>query len=118
MDKIFVENLKVFGILGIHPHEQAQRQLIRISVVAATDISEAAKNDDIRQTLNYSTLSKRIIKFVEMNRFQTIEALIEALANMILKMDHIFEIHLRVEKPNAVPAADCVGVEITRPKFD
>ena len=116
MDKIFIDNLKVFGILGIHPHEQAQRQLIRIDVVAATDITQAAKTDDIRQTLNYSTLSKNIIKFVEDHRFLTIEALIESLAELVLQMDHIFEVHLRVEKPNAVPLADCVGVEITRTK--
>lgn len=118
MDKIFIDNLRVFGILGIHPHEQAQRQLIRISVIAVTDITNAAASDDIRQTLNYSTLAKRIIKFVEDNRFLTIEALIETLADLVLQMDHIFQITLRVEKPNAVPLADCVGVEITRTKAD
>jgi len=118
MDRIFIDNLKVFGILGIHPHEQAQPQLIRISVSASTNIQRAAKADDIHQTLNYSTLSKQIITFVEDHHFLTIEALIESLAQMILNMDHICEVHLRIEKPNAVPRADCVGVEITRTKAD
>ena len=116
MDRIFIENLEVYGILGIHPHEQAHPQLIRISVDAATEIQQAARADDIHKTLNYSTLSKQIIKFVEDHRFLTIEALIESLAQMILQMDHTYEVHLRIEKPNAVPRAECVGVEITRKK--
>jgi dihydroneopterin aldolase len=44
----------------------------------------------------------------------TIEALIEALAAKILTDEHIVTIWLRVEKPNAVPLAESVGVEITR----
>jgi len=118
MDRIFIDNLEVLGFLGIHPHEQAQRQLIRISVGIITDIKNAAKTDDIHQTANYSTLSRQIIKYVEEKHFLTIEALIESLAQLILKMDHILEVQLRIEKPDAVPLADCVGVEITRSNSD
>jgi len=114
MDKIFITNLAVAGLLGIHEHEQTTPQLIRISAVAATDIQQAAQNDDIRQTVNYSTLAKKIANYVQSKSHLTIEALIEALAAEILKDERIATIWLRVEKPNAVPAAESVGVEITR----
>jgi len=114
MDKVFINNLKVHGILGIHAHEQRTIREIRISAVATTDINQAAQNDDIQQTINYSTLAKHITQFVEDNPCLTIEALIESLAKQILKDERIDSIWLRVEKPNAVPQADTVGVEITR----
>jgi FolB domain-containing protein len=60
MDKIFIRNLTVHGILGIHAHEQRNPQEIRISAIASTDIKSAALDDDINQTINYSTLPNRL----------------------------------------------------------
>lgn len=114
MAKIFIDNLIVFGILGIHPHEQRKKQLIRVSVEVEADISESAKNDDVNKTIDYSALSDYIIKFIDDSSYGTIEALIEALAERILSKFNIESVWLRIEKPNAVPQADSVGVEIER----
>jgi 7,8-dihydroneopterin aldolase/epimerase/oxygenase len=118
MDKVFIRNLQVMGILGIHAHEQRTPQPIRISAAATTDIKAAAQADDIRQAVNYSTLAKRISAFIDANPCLTIEALIEALAADLLTDQRIQTIWLRIEKPNAVPAAESVGVEITRSRQD
>jgi dihydroneopterin aldolase len=117
MDKIFIENLRLEGILGVHPREQKTPQPILVSAVVTTDITEAAADDDILKTVNYSTLSKDISKFIKSTHYYTIEALIEALARELLTKDRINEIWLRIEKPDAVAEADSVGVEITRKKF-
>lgn len=114
MDKVFIRNLQTYGILGIHPHEQRSPQRIQISLIAETDIKGAAKLDDISKTVNYSTLTELIVQFVEDSQYLTIEALIEALADEILKNAKINSVWLRIEKPNAVPRADSVGVEISR----
>lgn len=116
MDKIFIDNLIVFGILGIHPHEQRKKQVIRVSVEVTADIPEAAKKDDVKKTIDYSALSEDIIQFIEESSFGTIEALIEALAERILGKFDIESVWLRIEKPSAVPQADSVGVEIERAK--
>lgn len=114
MDKVFIKNLQVYGILGIHPHEQRSPQRIQISLTVETDIQKASKSDDIRQTVNYSTLTDQIVQFVEKSHYRTIEALIQALADDILKNESINSLWLKIEKPNAVPRADSVGVEISR----
>lgn len=116
MDKVIINNLKVYGTLGIHPHEQRTPQEIRVSVKASTDIKMAAEKDDILQSVNYSTLAKDIIRFIDSSHFLTIEALIESLSAEILQDDRINSVWLRIEKPNAVPEAESVGVEITRSK--
>ena len=114
MDKIFINNLRVIGILGVHPYEQRKPQRIRVNAEVTTDIAEASKNDDVKKTVDYSTLTHHIIDFMDANRFFTIEALIEALAQEILKFDRVQAVKLSIEKPNAVPEAESVGVEITR----
>jgi len=116
MDKIFIKNLKVFGILGIHPHEQRKKQEIRVSVQVTADITEAAKGDNVKKTIDYSALSDDIIQFIDNSNFGTIESLITALANRILENYKVNSVWLKIEKPNAVPQADSVGVEITRSK--
>lgn len=114
MDKIFINNLKVYGLLGVHAHEQETPREIRISAIASTNITAAARSDDINLTVNYSTLAKQITDFIQTRPHLTIEALIENLAALILQDQQIASIWLRVEKPNAVPAAESVGVEIIR----
>jgi len=114
MDKIFINKLQIYGILGIHLHEQQIPQLIQISLCATIDIKNAAINDDIHKTVNYSTLVKKIIKFVDISRYRTIEALIEALSASILSDKRIISLWLRIEKLNAVANTETVGVEITR----
>jgi dihydroneopterin aldolase len=116
MDKIFIKNLQVYGILGIHPHEQRSPQRIQVSLKVETDIHDAAEKDDIRQTVNYSSITNLIVHFIEESQFLTIEALIEALAKKILQDPKIHSVWLRIEKPNAVPRAKSVGVEIKRGK--
>lgn len=116
MDKIFIDNLVVFGILGIHPHEQRKKQLIRVCIEVTADISEAANKDDVEKTIDYSALSSDVIHFIEDSNYGTIEALIDALANEILKKYNVESVWLRIEKPNAVPQADSVGVEVERSK--
>jgi len=114
MDKIIIKKLQVYGCLGIHLQEQQIPQLIQISLSASTDIRNAAANDDIQLTINYSTLAKKITQFVSVSHFKTIEGLIEALAVDIREDSRITSLWLRIEKPNAVPNTESVGVEITR----
>ena len=116
MDKVFIKNLQVYGILGIHPHEQRAPQKIRVSIEVTTDISEAAAHDDVTRSVDYSVLSQDVIQFIDKSSFLTIEALIEALAAKILDYELVQSVWIRIEKPDAVPQADSVGVEITRAK--
>jgi FolB domain-containing protein len=114
MDKIFIKNLMTTGIIGIHAHEKAKPQPIRISAAVYLDTKPAGLNDSIDQTINYSTLVKKIQTFIGKNSFLTLEALSEALAELILEDMIIQGVWLRAEKPKAFREAEAVGLEITR----
>ena len=114
MDKIFIKNLRANGILGIYPHERQTPQEILINVTVYADTHQAAETDDIANCVNYDALAKRLKSHAENAARHTAEALANDLAEICLREQRVKKVILRVEKPDAVPSAQSVGVEIER----
>jgi dihydroneopterin aldolase len=79
-----------------------------------TDIRKAAATDDIAHTLDYKTLSKRIIAFVEASEFQLVETLAEKISNIILDEFSVPWLRLTLNKKGAISGASDVGIQIER----
>jgi len=114
MDKIMIKDLLIRGIIGISERERAQRQDILINIVLYGDISAAGKSDDINDTINYRTVAKKTITYVERSARYTVEALASDIARFCLEEPGVSGVQVRVEKPGAVRFAQSVGVEIER----
>lgn len=118
MDKIFIKDLLVRGIIGINDWERENRQDILINVTMFADLREAGDSDDIEKSPNYRTVAKKIIAHVEQaNRF-TVEALANDISNLCLEDKNVQKVLIRVEKPGAVRFSKSVGIEIERSKSD
>jgi len=121
MDIVFIHDLQIETVIGIYDWERKIRQIISLDIEMATDISKAAKSDDIDDTLSYKTVAKRLIDFVEQSEFELVEALaekIEALAEkictIILEEFPVPWVKLTLHKPGAVRGSKSVGVIIER----
>ncbi|MEW6651111.1 MAG: 2-amino-4-hydroxy-6-hydroxymethyldihydropteridine diphosphokinase [Chloroflexota bacterium] len=114
MDQTFIKDLLVRGVIGITERERAQRQDILINIVLYGDISQAGASDDIRDCINYRTVAKKTIAYVEKIARYTVEALVSDLARLCLEEPGVQKVRVRVEKPGAVRFAQSVGVEIER----
>ena len=114
MDKVFIRDLKVKGILGIHDWERMTPREIVINVTLFTDSRRAAKSDNINDCVDYSALAKKIRAHAESAARMTIEALANDLARLCLQEPKVIKVIVRVEKPGAVPEAASVGVEVER----
>jgi FolB domain-containing protein len=114
MDKIFLKKLLVKGIIGINDDEREQPQEIIISLELFTDLSKAGQNDDVQYSLNYSTLAKQVVAYVESSSRFTVEALAEDIATLCFEYPNVNRVTVRVEKPAAARFAEAVGVEIDR----
>lgn len=117
-DTIEIDGLEVRAILGIFAHERDQRQEIRIGLRLHTDISAAARSDSIEHALDYKSVTKRIIEFVEASDYFLIERLIEEIAALALTEFDVRRVTVRVEKPGALRYARTVGITITRERND
>lgn len=114
MDKIFIKNLHARGILGVNPHERVTPQLILINIVIETDTRRAAEVDDLSLSVSYSDLARKVKTHAETAQRLTVEALAADIARICLAEPGVQKALVRIEKPEAVPEAETVGVEIER----
>ena len=114
MDKIIIRDLLVRGIIGINDWERVKKQNIMINLELKGDLSKVSKSDDINDTVNYRTLTKEIIEYVENSQHFLIETLAQKIADIAFTYPIIESVIVRVEKPSALRFAESVGVEIER----
>lgn len=114
MDKIFIKDLLVRGIIGVSERERANPQDIVCNITLFTDITAGGRADDIQQCVNYRTVAKTVFAHVEKANRHTVEALAMDIAGICLGFEGVREALVRVEKPGAVRFSKSVGVEILR----
>ena len=112
-DRVLIRDLTFNAILGILPQERITPQPVVINLALHTDISAAAKSTNIDDTLNYAAVAEAVQAMTVAGEYLLIETLVEDLATLCLGAG-AEAVTVRVEKPNAVTAADAVGVEIYR----
>lgn len=116
MDKIIIKDLLLRGIIGINEDERKNKQDILINVTMFSDTRSAAASDDIKDAVNYRTITKRLIAHTEQSADFLVEKLAEDLARIIITEFGLERVVVRVEKPGALRFAQSVGVEIDRVK--
>ncbi len=114
MDKVFLKALHTTPVIGIYDWEREIRQDVYIDLIMATDISRAASTDDIQYTLNYKSISDRIVEFANNSRFGLIEALAEHISQIVRSEFNVQWVSVTVHKPGAIEAAEDLGVTIER----
>jgi dihydroneopterin aldolase len=114
MDIVFIHDLKIETVIGIYDWERKIRQTISLDLEMATDISKAAKSDNIDDALSYKTVAKRLIDFVEQSEFELVEALAEKICSIVLEEFAVPWVKLTLHKPGAVRGSQSVGVIIER----
>ncbi len=114
MDIVFLRDLRIDAVIGIYGWERRVRQTLIFDLEMSADIARAAASDDIRDTLNYKAVAKRLIQFVGESEFQLIETLAERCAEIILSEFGVRRVRLTLNKQGAVRSASDVGVVIER----
>jgi len=114
MDKVFIKDLRVRGIIGVNDWERKKAQEILINVTVFTDTSKAGETDDIKDCVDYSALAKKMQAHAESVARLTVEALANDLVKICLEQKGVRKAIVRVEKPGAVRFSKSVGVEVER----
>ncbi|HID44162.1 MAG TPA: dihydroneopterin aldolase [Chromatiaceae bacterium] len=114
MDIVFLRQLQLEAVIGIHDWERKIRQPLTMDLEIAADVRRAAATDGIRDTLDYHAVAKRITEYVANSEFQLVETLAERCAELILREFSTTWLRLTLHKPDAVENAASVGVVIER----
>ncbi len=114
MDIIYLHGLRVEAVIGIWEWEKRIRQIIEIDLDMGTDIRPAAESDDVKDTLNYKAVSKRVVSFIEETQFELVETLAERIAGIIIDEFEVPWVRVKLNKPGAIRGSKAVGVLIER----
>lgn len=113
-DQIVIKDLLLRGIIGINDWEREKKQDILVNITLIADLRQAGETDKIKHSVNYRTVTKQIIKYVEESEHFTVETLAAKIAQLCLDESGVIRARVRVEKPGALRFAKSVGVEIER----
>jgi dihydroneopterin aldolase len=114
---VFLHGLELMARLGIHPHEKAGPQRVRIGVellVRDDSAPSGVGRDDFRRVVDYEALVKLARDVVAEGHILLVETLAERIALAALADARVERARVTVEKPEAFPDVDTVGVAIER----
>ncbi|KRO91597.1 MAG: dihydroneopterin aldolase [Proteobacteria bacterium] len=114
MDIVYIRDLRIETIIGIYDWEREVKQTISLDLEMAHNISKAAESDDIQYALNYKSIAKRLIKFVEQSEFLLVERMAEEIASIVRDEFSVPWLKLRLSKPGALRGSQDVGIIIER----
>ncbi len=113
-DRIFLTGLRTECIVGIWDWERKVKQTVVIDLEMACDIRKAALSDNIEDTVDYKSVSKRLLGFVGDSQYQLVETLTENIARIVITEFSVPWVRVRLNKQGAVRNSRDVGISIER----
>jgi dihydroneopterin aldolase len=114
MDIVYIRDLRIETIIGIYDWEREVKQTVSLDLEMAHDIRKAGETDDIQYALNYKSIAKRLIAFIEQSEFLLVERMAEEVAAIVMNEFSVPWLRLRVSKPGALRGSKDVGILLER----
>ena len=115
MDTIIIQDLEVFYRVGVPDTERAEPQRLLLTLEMTTDFTTAAVKDDLRWSIDYDAVCRRLRDFGEQRSWHLIETLAVELVDFLQLEFGISAIQLEVKKL-IIPQTRYVSVRVTRPR--
>ena len=110
---INIENLRLRTIIGIYEWEKENKQDVIINISIEFDGSAAGKSDSIEDTVDYKTITKKIINYVEDGNFNLIEKMVTGIGEIVMEDKRVILSTITADKPGALRFTDSVSVTET-----
>ena len=98
MDSITIKDLAVLCRIGVPDEERAKPQRLLITVTMKGDFAKACASDEVRDTINYFDVSRRIVDFCRVESFHLIEKLAHELAQVVFREFGAQSVRVQVKK--------------------
>ena len=118
---VFLRDLVLAASIGVHPHEHAAPQRVRINVDLGVDDDGArllsrkpVGRDELSRVVDYENVAATVRAIVATGHVRLVETLAERIAEACLADRRIHLARIRVEKLDIFADAASAGVEIER----
>ena len=113
MAKISIVDLEVFYQVGVPDAERACPQRLLLTVDMETDFTAAARSDSIADTIDYFSVTQRLLNFGAGREWKLIEKLATDIADLVLSEFKPQAVTVEVKK-FILPQARHVSVQVSR----
>lgn len=113
MTTIRIADLTLKTIIGTNPWERTTRQKVVINATLKYNASQAIAADNIKEAVDYKTITKKIIARVKASRFFLLERLANEIIKIIMETKTVQKATVRVDKPLALRYAKSVSAEVS-----
>jgi dihydroneopterin aldolase len=111
---VFVRDLEVKTLVGIHEYEKVAPQKVIINVDLMVSEREAVDDNVFKTVVDYERVVRNIQALLAQGHVHLLETLAERIAQGCLEDDRVLGARIRIEKPDVMPEAASVGIEIER----
>ena len=112
--RVFIRDLVLPCLIGVHRHEQDGRQRVRINLDLDVIENDGPIQDKLANVMSYETLVADVRTLVGAGHVNLVETLAERIAAVCLADQDVRAVKVRVEKLDVFADAASVGVEIER----
>jgi len=113
MDSLWINGLEVWARVGCTSAERAFPQKILVDLRLDLPLAAAGRRDDLKATVDYAAVAKRLKTLLERRTFRLIEAMAEAAAADVLKEKSVEWVGVKVWK-RVLPGIESAAVVIER----
>ncbi|SFR61015.1 dihydroneopterin aldolase [Thiomicrospira sp. ALE5] len=114
-DYIFIDNLRINTLIGIHAWEQVQPQPLVFSLKLYCDFTPVFNSAQLEDSIDYAAVASAIEQHCQTKAHRLIETLAhDILTHLLSDFPLIQGIELTLAKPHAVAASQQVGLQVTR----
>jgi D-erythro-7,8-dihydroneopterin triphosphate epimerase len=114
MATIRITNLRLRTTIGANDWERDIKQDVIINITINYAASKSIESDKLKDTVDYKTITKKIIKEVEASSFYLLEKLTDMVLNIVMEDQRVSSAQVRVDKPAALRFSDSVSVELDK----
>ena len=115
---VFIKDLIIEEIIGIHKHEKIKKQKIKFNIIIDVNQSSLPDEKDIKSIVDYEKITNKLENLTKSKKYNFLESLAEDSFEEIFKDKRINSIKIKIEKPDAIKSAGSVGVEIFKTRKD
>ena len=114
--RLELHGLHVFGYHGVEEEEQRLGQLFLFDV--ELEVGERGADDRLENAIDYTKVASAVRELSNTQRFDLIEAVATAVADLVYEQFSPERVRVRVRKPQVKPAGmtvECSAVTVERP---
>jgi len=115
---VFIKDLVIEEIIGIHEHEKIKKQKIKFNIVLDINQNSIPDEKNIKSIVDYEKITNRLENLTKSKKYNFLESLAEDSFKEIFEDKRINSVTIKIEKPEAIKNAKSVGVEVFKTRKD